>query len=165
MPIMFADRINQEKLGKILALVDSDYEGEAVAAFRTAKQFMVGSGISFGDLIQSARKFKTSPPKNDYHGARHKIAELSRLLSTAQSLVKKKTQEIKNLRFITRDLGRQVSALEKALKCKSVESKGWRDRAWRILWEKESEISKLKSELKVVRENMGKQAVPDIGGQ
>jgi len=162
---MFADRINQEKLGKILALVDSDYEGEAVAAFRTAKQIMVGSGISFGDLIQTAKKSDKLPPKNVSPGARLKIAELSRLLSAAKSLVKKKTQEVNNLRLIKRDLSYQVSVLEKALISKIKESDGWRDRAWRILWEKESEISKLKSELKIARENMGYQTIPDIQNQ
>ncbi len=143
---MITDHLKKDRLGKILALVDSDFEGEAVAALRRAKQIMFNSGISFADLIQS-----TKPPKDAPSNARYEINKLSRLLTAAHSLVKKKDQEIRNYRCTTKDLECRVSALEKELTGKKKESDGWRDRAWRILWEKEKEISELKRQLEGTR--------------
>jgi hypothetical protein len=44
----------QEQLDKILALADSDHEGEAVVAVRKAREMLSRDGLSFGDLARAA---------------------------------------------------------------------------------------------------------------
>ncbi|HIN21641.1 MAG TPA: DUF2786 domain-containing protein [Rhodospirillales bacterium] len=41
------NQINPERLRKVLALVDSDKEGEALAAFQMAKRLLAKGGMSF----------------------------------------------------------------------------------------------------------------------
>ena len=43
-----------EQLDKILALADSDQEGEAVVAARKARKILSRDGLSFGDLVRAA---------------------------------------------------------------------------------------------------------------
>jgi len=43
-----------EQLDKILALADSNHEGEAVVAVRKARQMLLRDGLSFGDLARIA---------------------------------------------------------------------------------------------------------------
>jgi hypothetical protein len=43
-----------EQLDKILALADSDQDGEAVVAVRKARQMLSRDGLSFGDLARAA---------------------------------------------------------------------------------------------------------------
>ncbi len=45
-----------DQLDKVLALADSDHEGEALGALRMARRMLERSGLSFGDLAQSARR-------------------------------------------------------------------------------------------------------------
>ena len=51
------------RLDKVLALADSDQDGEAVSAVRMARQLLLNDGLSFGDLARAAiEKPKTSRP-------------------------------------------------------------------------------------------------------
>ncbi len=43
-----------EQLDKILALADSNHEGEAVVAVRKAREMLLRDGLSFGDLARIA---------------------------------------------------------------------------------------------------------------
>ena len=43
-----------EQLDKILALADSNHDGEAVVAVRKARQILSRDGLSFGDLARAA---------------------------------------------------------------------------------------------------------------
>lgn len=43
-----------DQLDKVLALVDSSHEGEAVGAVRMARQMLERDGLSFGDLAKAA---------------------------------------------------------------------------------------------------------------
>jgi chromosome segregation ATPase len=47
------DRVS-EQLDKILALADSNHEGEAVVAVRKAREMLSRDGLSFGDLARAA---------------------------------------------------------------------------------------------------------------
>ena len=71
--------------------------------------------ISFGELLENSGKYNISDGKDDYSYIRHKIKELSHLLSNAQSLLKNKTREVDKYRSIARDFGHQVFVLEKAV--------------------------------------------------
>ena len=42
------------KLDKVLALADSDHDGEALVAVRKARQMLSNDGLSFGDLARVA---------------------------------------------------------------------------------------------------------------
>jgi hypothetical protein len=47
------DKRVPEQLDKILALADSNHEGEAVVAVRKARQMLSRDGLSFGDLARA----------------------------------------------------------------------------------------------------------------
>jgi SMC interacting uncharacterized protein involved in chromosome segregation len=47
------DKRMPEQLDKILALADSNHEGEAVVAVRKARQMLSRDGLSFGDLARA----------------------------------------------------------------------------------------------------------------
>lgn len=47
--------MDSEKLAKVLALIDSASEGEAVAAVRAARQMLAKEGLSFRDIAAAAR--------------------------------------------------------------------------------------------------------------
>ncbi|MFA4993794.1 MAG: hypothetical protein WC521_00600 [Bdellovibrionales bacterium] len=47
------DKRAPEQLDKILALADSNHEGEAVVAVRKARQLLLRDGLSFGDLARA----------------------------------------------------------------------------------------------------------------
>ncbi len=48
------DDHHTEQLDKILALADSNHEGEAVVAVRKAREMLLRDGLSFGDLARIA---------------------------------------------------------------------------------------------------------------
>ncbi len=64
-------RINLDRLDKVLALVGSDKEGEAVAALRMARQMLGRAGLSFRDIFDPARNAAPAaapdPPDPDGH--------------------------------------------------------------------------------------------------
>jgi len=45
-----------EQLDKVLALAESDHDGEALGALRMVRRMLVREGISFTDLAQAAKK-------------------------------------------------------------------------------------------------------------
>ncbi len=45
-----------DQLDKVLALADSDHEGEALGALRMARRILLRHGLSFSDLAQVARR-------------------------------------------------------------------------------------------------------------
>ena len=47
------DREATDRLDKILALADSNHEGEAVVAVRKAREMLLRDGLSFGDLARA----------------------------------------------------------------------------------------------------------------
>ena len=62
---MNTNQINPERLRKVLALVDSDKEGEALAAFQMAKRLLAKGGMSFRDIIDIDLEPPGPAPKND----------------------------------------------------------------------------------------------------
>lgn len=51
-----------DQLDKVLALADSNHEGEAVGAVRMARQMLSRDGLSFGDLAKAASSTKVKIP-------------------------------------------------------------------------------------------------------
>lgn len=43
-----------DKLSKVLALADSGHDGEALAAFRTARNLLDGDGVSLSEVLRTA---------------------------------------------------------------------------------------------------------------
>ncbi len=50
-----------DQLDKVLALADSDHEGEALGALRMARRLLERTGLSFTDLAQAARRPGAAP--------------------------------------------------------------------------------------------------------
>lgn len=73
------------QLDKILALVDSNHEGEAAAAVRMARQMLANENLSFGDLARAAQEQRQKPKLNIPRG----------FLSVPQSQLEKEITELR----------------------------------------------------------------------
>jgi len=84
-----------EQLDKVLALVDSAHEGEAVGAVRIARKMLSRDGLSFGDLARAASSRSRFSLSRSFFSGQHvhleaQIAQLQQqvndLISDNQSL-------------------------------------------------------------------------------
>ncbi len=103
-----------------MALTASDQDGEAMAAFCASRQMLAEAGLTFLDLMG-----KPQPHPGRDEG---RLWDLERKLCEQQ-------REIAHQKAARGELARQITVLEQALARHSGESRGWRDRAWRIMWE------------------------------
>ncbi len=133
---MKAMGVDQERLTKVWSLTQSDKDGEALAAFRTAEKMLARSGIALPDLINSSDNDGSRPlsearrnPEND------KLVHQVHALANQVNLLK---AELAVERDGAIDLAHQISVLQDSLHKKNEEAKRWREYAWNILWDKES---------------------------
>lgn len=125
-----AKNIENKRLSKVLAYVRSDHDGEALAAFHAARRIIKGSEyekaplpLQFEDTLQTRQNttfdFADQIPFDQ--------KKLHKLLAD-------KSREVAGQTQIILDLNRQIETLEIALRNKSAESEGWRNRAWKYFW-------------------------------
>ena len=147
--------IDPTKLAKILALTGSNHEGEAFAAFRTARRLMARAGVSLVDLafkdVSSAPASVCEAPapereKSAYED-RRKILALQRALDDLDKRFADQVRQAARHESRAREFSHQVSVLESALQKKIAETEGWRERAWRVMWQQSQEIERLKARL------------------
>lgn len=109
------------QLDKILALVDSDQDGEALAAIRKARSLLAREGLTFGDLARAARRRsfgffmggqKTSPA----------ILAMQQKLADLQAELHVQTNELAVIR-------RQKGQLEQKLGMSDAEAQRWQQLA------------------------------------
>lgn len=119
------DRVS-EQLDKILALVDSSHDGEAVVAVRKARQMLSRDGLSFGDLARVASThsyMKTSGMFSFLSGGReHLEAQVQALRRQIDDLqARLETQEFQL------DLSRRrVADLEQSFQHAQSEAERWK---------------------------------------
>jgi len=137
---ILAQQLNRERLVKVLALADSNQDGEAMAAIRTAKSLMSHSGLSFKDLLYQM------PEPNGWLETENNVTKASPDLSALRNLLRQKTKEAEEYSDVIRELHQQISVLQSALDKKSNEATGWKDRAWKILWENDEDLMQSKKD-------------------
>ena len=123
--------INHDKLSKVLALTKSEHEGEAFTAFRTAQRLLEAAGISFADILTTTTiggAGKPTPPLEE-------AEELKKILRDTRIQLARKEEEAGHHQSQAVELSRQIVVLQEALIQKTKETEGWRERAWRFMWE------------------------------
>ncbi len=78
-----------EQLDKVLALVDSSHEGEAIGAVRMARRMLSRDGLSFGDLARAAaNRSRFSLPRTFFSGQNmHLEAQIAQLQKKINDMV------------------------------------------------------------------------------
>ncbi|MEQ8345170.1 MAG: hypothetical protein RIB84_05905 [Sneathiellaceae bacterium] len=133
------ERLNRDRLGKILALAGSDRDGEALAALRKASGMLNTVGLDFGDLARSLdgdspfrsppvaeapprRQPAEPPPGHAEAGARgeirvllQQIAELHGRLARAEADSAFQRSEAQHWHDLTIEAARYVCMLEDEL--------------------------------------------------
>jgi chromosome segregation ATPase len=105
------------KLDKVLALADSDQDGEAVSAVRMARQLLSNDGLSFGDLARvAAEKPKTERTLGLFSGAQRNIdnelIKLRERLDDLQDEIETQEVHVDYWRQRAADLEQQVTAAQ-----------------------------------------------------
>lgn len=114
-----------EQLEKVLALADSNHDGEALGALRMAKQILTKDGMTFGDLARAA----LSKPRLGFGlfsgGQVHLEAEIERLAK----IVEKLNEEIDNQEEQAEFWRRRSQDLDQQLTQSQAEAERWRKMA------------------------------------
>ena len=118
---MNANQINPERLRKVLALVDSDKEGEALAAFQMAKRMLAKGGMSFREIIDIDLEppAPAPAPKNDDSRLIWDVIMLRQRISALQAEIEQKSRSLRNHENAVMDLAGQVFTLHESLYRKS----------------------------------------------
>lgn len=106
--------MDPEKLAKVLALAESDHQGEAQSALRAARIMLARAGLSFRDLAAAARKPETGtePPTYpppvvvaetlDGEVVRRQFREMEQRLQEAEQALAREREELARQRQETK---------------------------------------------------------------
>lgn len=128
--------MDPDKLAKVLAMVESEHQGEAVSALRAARIMLSRAGMSFRDLAAGARPrperqeppavatppAKPPPPDEVVLGLRRQVADLEREVASLKRQLDKSTgeldrqkDEVERWRSLARETAEKLWDLGKAL--------------------------------------------------
>jgi hypothetical protein len=117
-----------EQLDKVLAMVDSSHEGEAIVAIRKARQMLNRDGLSFSDLARAAvhNKPRVNLPFSVFSAHQVQLeTEIATLRQKYFDLQGEKQDQDTQLDFWKR----RVSELEQSLALSNAQSMQWRELA------------------------------------
>ncbi|MER2519758.1 MAG: hypothetical protein ABTQ34_03600 [Bdellovibrionales bacterium] len=120
-----------QRLDKVLALVDSDMEGEALTALRKARQMLAKEGLSFEDLARvatgSASAISLKTPFGILRSAQQSELEiqLEEARATTEDMRLSLHEQDQNLR----QWQRKAMELERKLDATASEAKKWQELA------------------------------------
>ena len=138
------DQRVSDQLNKVLALADSNHDGEALVAVRKARQILSRGGLSFGDLAMAAAmpRSRINLPFSffsDQHS--HLEGQISQLRSQLNALQMEIEMQNAQVEFWRR----RAHELEQNLNIRSSEVQRWRQLAQETvdkLWDIGQEIRK-----------------------
>ncbi len=108
--LVAAEKLDTEKLAKVLALVDSSSEGEALAALRRARDMLHAADMGFVDLLRQRH-----PPRGGEFPER-KAAYLEVLVRDLKARLEAAEAEAeaaqRNVQEVTRDFTRRIVDLD-----------------------------------------------------
>jgi hypothetical protein len=113
------NQINPERLRKVLDLVDSDKEGEALAAFQMAKRLLAKGGMSFWEIIDIDLELPGPAPKNDASRLILDVIMLRQRISALLAEIEQKSHALRDHENAVMDLAGQVLTLHDSLYQKS----------------------------------------------
>lgn len=115
-----------DQLEKVLALADSDQEGEALGALRMARRLLERNGLTFGDLAQAARRSSISARPFFFSGAQvHLEAKIEQLQDDLSAHVEQNESLSTQIEFWRR----RAFELEQMLNLTQAETARWKEMA------------------------------------
>ncbi|WP_460020695.1 helix-turn-helix domain-containing protein [Magnetospira thiophila] len=139
---MALTKMESERLAKVLALLDSDRDGEALSALRKARILLSRSGLSMQDLLN----YSEPAPSTSVYGGPHAQRPVIDMDAA---------QEIQNLRI-------EIDGLRSALQNRDMEVSSlsnFRDESFHVLADKNNKIMALKRDLLELRKKTAAQGV------
>ena len=112
---MNTNLINPERLRKVLALVDSDKEGEALAAFQMAKRLLAKGGMSFREIVDIDLELPGLAPKSDVSRLILDVIMLRQRISALLAEIEQKSHALRDHENAVMDLAGQVLTLHDSL--------------------------------------------------
>ncbi|NCC02763.1 MAG: hypothetical protein EOM37_01760 [Proteobacteria bacterium] len=115
------------QLDKVLALVDSNQEGEALGALRMARKMLQREGLSFVDLAQAARRAQFSLTRSLFNSVSQQQweAKIDQLQDDLQAQMEQNESLTAQVEFWRR----RAFELEQMLTINQAETTRWRDMA------------------------------------
>ena len=132
--------MDPDKLAKVLAMAESDHQGEALSALRAARIMLARAGLSFRDLARGARPTpagesspsaasappdRPPPPDQLVQGLRRQVrdlelevAGLKRQLEKSSGDMERQREEVDRWRTLARETAEKLWDLGKALERK-----------------------------------------------
>ena len=138
------DQRASEQLSKVLALADSNHDGEAIVAVRKARQLLSKGGLSFGDLALAAAtpRSRINLPFSFFTAQQNQLEDQIAQLRTRLNALQMEV----DLQSAQADFWRRRTAeLEQSLNTRSQEVQRWRQLAQETvdkLWDIGREIRK-----------------------
>lgn len=115
-----------EQLEKVLALTDSDQDGEALGALRMARRLLEREGISFGDLAQVARRGQSVFTQPHFSSVQVQLeARIDQLMDEIDAHVEQNSSLSGQIEFWRK----RAFELEQALVMNQAEANRWREMA------------------------------------
>lgn len=115
-----------DQLEKVLALADSDHEGEALVALHTARRLLRREGMSFADLAQAARRGQSFFSQKFFSGSQVQLeAKIDQLMDEIDAHVEQNSSlssQIDHWR-------RRAFELEQLLSMTQAETARWKEMA------------------------------------
>lgn len=120
-------RLNLDRLAKVLALASSDRDGEALSALRKAERMLTEVGLGMVDLADTIRRFdpaqpgpaapkpepaQPEPPKPDVEALSRRLESLHEQLNEAAAAAAFNAGEADRWRDICWDAARYICSLE-----------------------------------------------------
>ncbi len=119
-------RLNLDRLAKVLALASSDRDGEALSALRRAERMLTEVGLGMVDLAETIRRFDPAapppapqpkaaapePPRPDVEQLTRRLEALHEQLNEAAAAAAHNAGEADRWRDICWDAARYICSLE-----------------------------------------------------
>ena len=134
---MRLEDIDRDKLGKVLAYLGSEHDGEALAALHAARRLVAPNStlVGFPDKLQRDRESDAKRRSSGAQGSEQR--KLMDLIDRLRRRLSAQAREKAELSQMIDDLRQQIGTLESALAMKSREATDWRQRAWMNFWKSE----------------------------
>jgi len=115
-----------DQLDKVLALADSDHDGEALGALRMARRLLIRSGLTFADLAYAARRSCFSLSRNVFSPA---VIQLEAKIDQMHDELDAHVAQNQKLSLQLEGMKARVSEMEKQLVVHQAETAHWKETA------------------------------------